>query len=110
MSKKMVIDIITPEPSDGDALKNWYFKDEADGLNLYNSQNVKQSSDIKLGTQFSVTVPGYPTFYLTVNSLGMTGSWSDQPQIKDVPGSGTFQAQAGGGTVADDEAASSAKA
>ena len=121
MSKKIPISTITPVPadtnSDGYSLSGYYFKDEPDGLNFYNSQNVKQNTaDIKLGEAFSVQIPvqqpsGPPvtkTFSITVNTLGATGSWSDLGAEAD-PGSGTFQAQASG-TKADEEEASSATA
>jgi hypothetical protein len=126
MSKKIPINTITPQPSDpnsdGYELTGYYFKAEESGLNMYgpgtpNQPNPPVKENITLGTSFPVSIPAHGnnpaiTMNVTVNSYSLTvlGAWSDEAGIEGDPGSGTFQAQAGGGGAAEDDIASSAKA
>ena len=126
MSKQIPITTITPNPanpnSDGYDLSGYLFKAEESGLNMYappqgNQAPVLVKANITLGTPFQVQIPAHGnnpavTMNVTVNSYSLTvsGSWSDQqPSITGDPGSGTFQAQAGG-VSADEDIASSATA
>ena len=126
MSKKIPINTITPQPadpnSDGYDLTGYFFKAEESGLNMYapatgNQQPQLVKENITLGTSFPVAIPAHGnnpaiTMNVTVNSYALTvsGSWTDAGGIEGDEGSGTFQAQAGGGTASDDDLAASAKA
>lgn len=117
MSRKIKIKTVTPSGSDGSQLMNYYFEAFGDGYNLYSptsSGPINSQLITPENPSCSVNVPGYPTFRITVNSFPVEiiqGSWSDtSASVKDVPGSGTFQAQAGGtGASEEDAAAASAK-
>lgn len=116
MAKQIPINTITPtqpdSQSDGYRLRNYYFKAEENGLNMYapgNPTAVKEN--ITLGTSFPVNIPGLAnTMNVTVSSYSLlvNGSWTDATSTGD-PGSGTFQAQAGGQST-DEDSASSATA
>lgn len=128
MAKKIRINSYTG-PSDGADLEGYYFEESGDGYNLYapttpqptqvnpNLINPAVSSSCTFNFPIPAGLPGAgTTFYITVSQfpavLTMSGSWSDNPQglLKDVPGSGTFQAQAGGtGPVEEEAAAATAK-
>jgi len=126
MAKQIPINTINPPVSDGDFLTGYFFKAEESGLNMYapaqgNQQPVLVKENITLGTQFQITIPAKGqnppnpvNMKVTVNSYSLTvsGGWSDLPgaSIEGDPGSGTFQAQAGGGTADDEDIASSATA
>jgi hypothetical protein len=123
MSKKIPITTITPNPpdpqSDGYDLTGYYFKAEESGLNMYGPGNPNQpvKENITLGQSFPVQIPAHGndpaiTMNVTVNSynLQVSGAWSDNPAIEGDPGSGTFQAQAGGSTADEEDIASSATA
>ncbi|HEU4509453.1 MAG TPA: hypothetical protein VFR78_14500 [Pyrinomonadaceae bacterium] len=117
MAKKIKINTVTG-PSDGAALENYYFEESGEGYNFYapgggnplNTQLITPTN-----ATFHFNVAGYTNpFYLTVSTfpvMAMSGSWTDNPQqLKDVPGSGTFQAQASGtGPIAEEAAAANAK-
>ena len=119
MSKQIPINTITPSQpdsqSDGYKLRNYVFKAEESGLNFYapGGQTLIKSN-ITPDTAFPVNLPGVTNpMQVTVNSYSLivSGSWTDvQPGITGDPGSGTFQAQAGGGGAEDEDYASSAKA
>jgi hypothetical protein len=108
-------------PSDGADLEGFYFEPSGDGYNLYappvkvNTQLITPQNPTftvqipaghaGAGLQFTCTVTSFP-------NLTLIGSWSD-PQsdsIRDLPGSGTFQAQAGGTSPMEEEAAAAASA
>jgi hypothetical protein len=120
MAKHIKINTITG-PSDGNALEDFYFEESGDGYNFFQPTHptpTQLNTDLITPTNpaFHFTLAGFPNpFYITVTSFpavqAMSGNWSDQPQGKDVPGSGTFQAQAGGtGPIAkEDVSAASAK-
>ena len=126
MSKQIPITTITPIPadanSDGYDLQGYFFKAEESGLNMYapaqgNQEPTLVKQNITLGTAFEVQIPARGRFpeinmSVTVNSYALTvnGTWTDAPGIQGDPGSGTFQAQAGGGTAVEEDIASSAKA
>jgi len=126
MAKHIPINTINPPVSDGDYLTGYFFKAEESGLNMYapaqgNQEPVMVKGPITLGTQFQITIPAHgnnppqaTNMNVTVNSysLVVSGTWSDLPgaRVTGDPGSGTFQAQAGGGTADDEDIASSAKA
>ena len=124
MAKKIRINSYTG-PSDGADLDGYYFEESGDGYNFYapTTPNPTQLNTSLLtpanascsfpipaglvgaGTTFSITVTSFPAV------VTMSGTWTDATQsVKDVPGSGTFQAQAsGGGTVEEEAHAASAK-
>ena len=124
MAKQIPINTINPPVSDGDYLTGYFFKAEESGLNLYapaqgNQQPVLVQENITLGQQFQFTIPAKGNnppnpvnMKLTVNSYSLTvsGAWSDLPGLEGVEGSGTFQAQAGGGAAGQEDIASSATA
>lgn len=132
MSKQIPITTITPNPpdpnSDGYDLEGYFFKAEESGLNMYappqgNQQPVLVKGNITLNTSFPVPIPAHGnnpavTINVTVTSYSLTvlGSWTDDNEVSDTggvggdEGSGTFQAQAGGGTADDENIASYAKA
>ena len=116
-SKPIPINTITPNEndpqSDGYRLRTYCFKAEESGLNMYtpNGQTLVKGN-ITLGTPFPVQIPGLSSpMNVTVTSytLQVNGSWSDISPEAD-PGSGTFQAQAGGQAADDEDAAASATA
>ena len=130
MAKKIRINTVNPSgpTSDGTDLVNYYFEEDGDGYNLYapttpqptKVNNTLIDPAVPSSCIFNFPVPaGLPgagtTFYITVTqfpAMTIGGTWSDLPQheLKDVPGSGTFQAQAGGtGPVEEEAAAASAK-
>ena len=108
MNDKVKIDKIKPENSPGDDLKNYYFQQDPDGINLYSpmGQGPLNETPISFGAPFNITLEDGTSF--TVNVTGMTGTWKEPGLVGD-PGDGTFQAQAGG-TGEDEESASSAYA
>ena len=128
MAKKIRINSYTG-PSDGADLEGYYFEESGDGYNLWAPTTPQPTQvnptlinpAVSSSCNFNFPVPaGLPgagtTFYITVTQfpavLTMGGTWSDNPQqeLKDVPGSGTFQAQAGGtGPVEEEATAASAK-
>lgn len=126
MSKQIPITTITPNPpdpnSDGYDLQGYFFKAEEGGLNMYapaqgNQQPTLVKENITLGTSFGVEIPAHgnnPAFTMNVTvssySLTVLGSWTDNPALEGDPGTGTFQAQAGGGAADDEDIASSATA
>lgn len=132
MAKKIKINSVNPNgpTSDGPDLLNYYFEENGDGYDFYAPTTpqatklnttlinpaISSSCTVRFqvpatlqgaGLWFTVTVTQFPAV------LTMGGSWSDStqpPEIKDVPGSGTFQAQAGGtGPIEEEAAAASAK-
>jgi len=121
MSKKIKIKTVNPSGpnSDGSELLNYFFEAFGEGYNFYsptspgpiNSQLITPENP-----SFSVSVPGNPNpFQITVTSfpvMTIQGNWSDNPNVivKDAPGSGTFQAQAGGTGDTDEEEAAAASA
>ena len=127
MAKKIRINTYTG-PTDGADLEGYYFEESGDGYNFYapttpqptqlNQSLIDPAVPSSCSFNFPIP-PGMPgagtTFYITVSTfpavLTMTGTWNDTgQQLKDVPGSGTFQAQAsGGGTVEEEAQAASAK-
>lgn len=117
MAKQIPINTITPNvpdsQSDGYRLRNYYFKAEESGLNMYapgNPNAIKEN--ITLGTSFQIQIPGVSNpMNVTVSSYSLlvNGSWTDVVATGD-PGSGTFQAQAGGQSADEEDAASSATA
>jgi len=126
MAKQIPINTINPSGSDGTYLSGYFFKAEESGLNLYAPAQGNQApqlvqENITLGTQFQFTIPAKGNnppnpvnMKVTINSysLVVSGSWSDLagPSLTGDPGSGTFQAQAGGSTADGEDAASSATA
>ena len=125
MAKKIRINSTTGQ-SDGTDLDGYYFEEAASGggYNFYASNGTGPLNTEGLITRavpnFSCTIPaGLPgaglKFQMSVTSFpaveAMTGTWSDLVQgIRDVPGSGTFQAQASGtGPMEEEAAAASAK-
>lgn len=123
MSKKIKIDGISPEPSDGDDLKNYYFQEENGTLNFYSPTNVELWTNVILNVPFTVEIGSPPLmFQITVTAytkdVSASGGWSDYPpHASDVAvgdsESGSFTAQAGitpDDPVSDEEAASSANA
>jgi hypothetical protein len=126
MAKKIRINSYTG-PSDGADLEGYYFEESGDGYNFYAPTTPTPTKlnptlidpNVPSSLTFSFTNPGptpQPTFTITVSTfpnMTMTGTWSDntgQQLLKDVPGSGTFQAQASGtGPIEEEAAAASAK-
>lgn len=99
MSEKIRIQTITPANSDGNDLKNCYFLlDLNDTYGFYSSNNKLLASSLGgLYSVFEVEVDG-KNFVITIDSISDTtasGDWSEVGR-EGVPGSGTFQAQAGG--------------
>lgn len=103
--------------SDGLALEDYYFEESGDGYNFYAKGGGDPLNTHGLITPtnatFAFNVSGYPnTFYITVTQfpvMTINGTWNDNPQLlKDVPGSGTFQAQAGGSGEDESEASATA--
>jgi hypothetical protein len=112
MAKKIKIDRILPANSDGVDLMNYYFLPDTYALYAPNTTTPVQTG-IKAGSAFSVTPPGDPTFQVTVSSIdesGASGTWSNLPapseegSVTGIPGSGTYQAQAGTTPVEEEEA------
>ena len=105
--------------SDGSALENFYFEESGNGYNFYQpthpTPTLLNTDGLITPTNptFHFNLSGYPNpFYITVTSfpspLAISGSWSDNaqpPSTKDVPGSGTFQAESSGtGPIEGEEA------
>ena len=108
MSEKVKIDKIKPEDSPGDDLKDYYFQQDSNGINLYSPLGgapLNGDTPISFGTPFNVTLDDGSSF--TVNVTGMSGTWRNPAMVGD-PGDGTFQAQAGG--AGEEEPTSSASA
>lgn len=120
MAKHIKIDRVTGSGTDGEDLKNCYFEESGDGYNFYAPTHPTPTQlnttlidpAVPSSCTFSFTMPGttQPTFTITVTAfpvMTMSGTWSDNPQVsaKDTPGSGTFQAQAGGTGPIEEEAA-----
>ncbi len=119
MSKKIKIHTITPPGvnSDGTQLMNYYFEAFGAGYNFYSptsSGPINSQLITPENPSFSVNVPGNPNpFHITITSFPVeviNGSWSDTGTATGVPGSGTFQAQAGGTGDTDEEEAVAASA
>ena len=118
MSKKIKIHTITPPGvnSDGTQLMNYYFEAFGAGYNFYSptsSGPINSQLITPENPSFTVNVPGNPNpFHITITSFPVeviNGSWSDDEM--GVPGSGTFQAQAGGsGEEESEESATGATA
>lgn len=104
---RIKIETITPANSDGNELKNYYFLPVGNGTyNFYAPNNSLLATGLAGGISFPVTVAG-KRFTISIYSLSdraASGVWSDLGS-EEVPGSGTFQAQAGG-TVDDEPEAS----
>ena len=114
MAKHIKIKTVTGSGTDGNELKNCYFEESGDGYNLYAPNPQDPSTPSKVNPNlidpavpssctFSFPMPGTtePRFTLTVTAfpvMTVTGTWEDNTgaSIKGTPGSGTFQAQAGG--------------
>ncbi len=120
MAKHIKIKTVYPPGSDGTVLDNYYFEESGEGYNFYAPGGVNPLKVDGLITPTNATfhfnVAGYTNpFYLTVTAfpvMTISGSWTDnpQPELTGVPGSGTFQAQAGGtGPIEEEAAAASAK-
>ena len=119
MAKHIKINSVTGPGGDGAVLEGFYFEESGEGYNFYEPTHptpTQKNTTLITPTNpsFNFTLAGYTNpFYITVTSFpavqAMSGTWSDQPQpasTKNVPGSGTFQAQAGGtGPIEDAEAA-----
>jgi hypothetical protein len=94
---KIFIKTITPANSKGNELKNYYFLPAGNGwYDFYAPNNTRLASGLGGGIAFYVTVAG-AFFTITIDSLSDTaasGFWVVGNE--EVPGSGTFQAQAGG--------------
>lgn len=109
MSTKITIDKITPEPSEGDELKNCYFEVEDGQLNFYSSNNNLLEENITVGSTFTVEVDG-DEFNITVTAytpdVSVDGTWAPadsaaraagtEPGLGGDPTGGSFQAEAGG--------------
>ena len=105
-------------PSDGADLEGFYFEQSGNGYNLYAPVKLNSQLITPQNPTFTVQIPAGLTgaglqFTCTITSfpnLTLIGSWSDSQSdsIKDVPGSGTFQAQAGGTGTFDEEVAAAA--
>lgn len=131
MAKKIKINTVNPSGSnsDGPDLMNYYFEENGDGYDFYAPTtqqatklnntliNPAVSSSCTVHFQVPAGLPGAGLwFYVTVTQfpavLTMSGTWSDlsqPPKLTDAPGSGTFQAQAGGtGPIEEEAAAASA--
>lgn len=108
---KIKIDTITPANSDGNELKGYYFEPIGNGMyNFYTATNHPLAVGVVNGTTFHVNVGG-TDFTITLNSISdraASGDWSDLG-VTEVPGSGTFQAQASGTPEAEPPADSAAK-
>jgi hypothetical protein len=120
MAKHIKIHSVTG-PSDGTALDGFYFEESGAGYNFYQPTHptpTQLNTDLITPSNptFHFNLSGFPNpFYITITSfpavLQMSGSWSDNSQVKlkDVPGSGTFQAEASGtGPVEGEEEAQAA--
>lgn len=117
MGDKIKIENITGE-SVGNDLKNCYFQNAGNGTyNFYdknqNNPNNPILTGITAGFGSGFRLQDYPgtqwfmTVY-TINDSAATGDWSgnDSATPEEIPGSGTFQAQAGGTLDAESEASS----
>lgn len=108
MSRKIQIETITPASSDGNQLKGYYFLpyQGPNWYSFYDPNNNLLATGISRNTQFHVDVRGVD-FTLTIDSISdarASGDWLHY-STTEVPGSGTFQAQAGGSVEAVEEAA-----
>lgn len=119
MSKKIKIKTINPSGpnSDGTELIDYFFEAFGAGYNFYSptsSGPINSQLITPENPSFSFSVPGNPNpFHITVTSFPVeiiNGNWSDNPSVTDAPGSGTFQAQAGGTGDTDEEEATAASA
>jgi hypothetical protein len=108
---RIKIQTITPANSDGNELKNYYFLPAGNGwYDFYAPNNTRLATGLGGGINFYVTV-ARARFSIAIYSISDTaasGVWSELGS-EEVPGSGTFQAQAGG-TGDPEESASSATA
>ncbi len=95
---KIFIKTITPANSKGNELKNYYFLPAGNGwYDFYAPNNTRLASGLLGGISFYVDISG-ASFNIAIYSISDTaasGAWSDL-RSEEVPGSGTFQAQAGG--------------
>ncbi len=121
MAKHIKINTVTGA-SDGNALNGFYFEESGAGYNFYQPTHptpTQLNTDLITPSNptFHFNLSGFPNpFYITVTSfpavMQLSGSWSDNPQVllKDVPGSGTFQAESSGtGPIEEEASAASAK-
>jgi hypothetical protein len=126
MARHIKIKTVNGSGTDGDLLKNYYFEESGEGYNFYEpthptptQKNTSLITPANPSFSFSIPNPTPPpppapqtlTFSITVTAfpvMQVNGTWSDlsQESTKDVPGSGTFQAEAGGtGPIEGEEAA-----
>ena len=117
MSKRIKIKTVNPngQGSDGTALVDYFFEAFGAGYNLYSPTSATPvNHQVLTSTNPSCTfhVHGHHNpFTVTITQFPnetILGTWSDLPQAesdRDVPGSGTFQAQAGGSGTSEDEVA-----
>jgi len=119
MARHIKIKTVNGTGTDGEALKNCYFEESGDVYNFYqpttpnptklNDNPIDPQVSSSCTFQFHLAGTTEPTYTLTVSTfpvMTMTGTWSDNTgvKIKDTPGSGTFQAQAGGTGPIEEEA------
>ena len=104
--------------SDGADLEGFYFEPSGNGYNLYAPVKLNSQLITPQNPTFTITIPQGLTgqglrFTCTITSfpnMTLTGTYDDggTESIKDQPGSGTFQAQAGGTGTCDEEVAAAA--
>jgi hypothetical protein len=108
MSRKITIETITPASSDGNQLKGYYFLPyQGPGwYSFYDPNNNLLGTGIGRNTQFEIRVRGviFNLYITSISDAGASGDWVYYGTT-EVPGSGTFQAQAGGSVEAVEEAA-----
>ena len=95
---KIFIKTITPANSDGNALKNYYFLPAGNGwYDFYAPNNTRLATGLGDANSFYVEVAGarFDIAIYNISDTAASGAWSDLSS-EEVPGSGTFQAQAGG--------------
>jgi hypothetical protein len=110
---KIKIRTITPANSDGNELKNYYFLPAGNGTyNFYAPNDNLLWTGLAGGIAFNVQVAGkrFSIAIYSISDTAASGVWSDLSS-EELPGSGTFQAQAGGtGDPEPEKSASSATA
>ena len=109
---KIYIKTITPANSDGNDLKNYYFLPDGTGTySFYDKNNNLIQSGLAGGLRVSFPVNGlnFRIWIMSISDTAASGDWSDL-NPEGVPGSGTFQAQAGGTLDAEPEASYEATA
>jgi hypothetical protein len=108
---RIKIDTITPANSDGNELKGYYFLPDGDGrYSFYDRNNYIIASHLEGGFSFRFPVDGlrFRISIMSISDRAASGDWSDLG-VTEVPGSGTFQAQASGTPEAEPPADSAAK-